>query len=228
MMRSSLRFLGAVLLRMGILSIGAALIGTVLMVFLILKPSSKLSQMADQLMGEWILRISGGIEAYQPDKFIFDYTLGEDVPRLYYLEIPRLDLIAPVVAVSQRQVELGGIRVTQLYVPNAFAVGWSEASAPIGARGNTVLVGHNNIYGEVFKNLWDLEVGDEIIVRGASGERVYHVSQTSIFEENGQSLDIRLANAWWVDPVPYEQLTLITCWPDFTNTHRVVIVALPA
>jgi LPXTG-site transpeptidase (sortase) family protein len=227
-MRSSLRFLGAVLLRMGILSIGAALIGAVLMAFVVLEPSSKLSQLVDRLMGEWILRMSGGIEAYQPDEFVFDYSLGEDVARLYDLEIPRLDLSAPVVAVSQRQVQLGGASFTQLYVPNAFAVGWSEASAPVGARGNTVLVGHNNLYGEVFKNLWDLHVGDEIIVRGASGERVYHVSQTSIFEEKGQSLDIRLANARWVDPVPHEQLTLITCWPYFTNTHRVVVVALPA
>jgi LPXTG-site transpeptidase (sortase) family protein len=227
-MRSSLRFLGAVLLRMGILSIGAALIGAVLMAFVVLEPSSKLSQMVDRLMGEWILRMSGGIEAYQPDEFVFDYSLGEDVARLYDLEIPRLDLSAPVVAVSQRQVQLGGASFTQLYVPNAFAVGWSEASAPVGARGNTVLVGHNNLYGEVFKNLWDLHVGDEIIVRGASGERVYHVFQTSIFEEKGQSLDIRLANARWVDPVPHEQLTLITCWPYFTNTHRVVVVALPA
>jgi LPXTG-site transpeptidase (sortase) family protein len=227
-MRSSLRFLGAVLLRMGILSIGGALIGAVLMAFVVLEPSSKLSQLVDRLMGEWILRMSGGIEAYQPDEFVFDYSLGEDVARLYDLEIPRLDLSAPVVAVSQRQVQLGGASFTQLYVPNAFAVGWSEASAPVGARGNTVLVGHNNLYGEVFKNLWDLHVGDEIIVRGASGERVYHVSQTSIFEEKGQSLDIRLANARWVDPVPHEQLTLITCWPYFTNTHRVVVVALPA
>jgi LPXTG-site transpeptidase (sortase) family protein len=227
-MRSFLRFLGAVLLRMGILSVGAALIGLILMVFLILEPSSRLSQMVDRLMAEWRLRVSGGREAYQPDEFIFDYTLGEDVPRLYYLEIPRLDLSAPVVAVPQRQVELGGVWVTQLYVPNAFAVGWSEASAPVGARGNTVLVGHNNLYGEVFKNLWDLKVGDEIIMRGASGERVYHVSQTSIFEEKDQSLDARLTNARWVDPVPHEQLTLITCWPYFTNTHRVVVVALPA
>jgi LPXTG-site transpeptidase (sortase) family protein len=227
-MQSSLRFLGAVLLRMGVLSIGAALIGLILMVFLLLEPNSRLSQTVDRLTSEWILRMSGGIEAYQPDELIFDYTLGEDVSRLYDLEIPRLSLFAPVVAVSQHQVELGGEKVTQLYVPNAFAVGWSETSAPVGARGNTVLVGHNNVYGEVFKNLWDLQVGDEIIVRGASGERVYHVSQTSIFEEKDQLLDTRLANAWWVDPVPHEQLTLITCWPYFTNTHRVVVVALPA
>jgi LPXTG-site transpeptidase (sortase) family protein len=227
-MRSSIRFLGDVLIKMGVLSVGAALVGLILVVFMLVEPNNIVSQMFDRLMAEWILRISGGIEAYQPDEFIFDYTLGEDVPRLYDLEIPRLGLSAPVVAVSQRQVALGGVRVTQLYVPNAFAVGWSEVSAPVGAPGNTVLVGHNNVYGEVFKDLWNLQVGDEIIVRGASGERVYNVSQTSIFEEKDQSLDTRLANAWWVDPVPHEQLTLITCWPYFTNTHRVVVVALPS
>jgi LPXTG-site transpeptidase (sortase) family protein len=227
-MRSSIGFLGDVLIKMGVLSVGAALIGLILAVFMLVEPNDVVSQMFDRLLAGWILRISGGIEAYQPDEFIFDYTLGEDVPRLYDLEIPRLGLSAPVVAVSQREVALGGVRVTQLYVPNAFAVGWSETSAPVGVQGNTVLVGHNNVYGEVFKNLWDLEVGDEIIVKGASGERIYHVSQTSIFEEKDQSLDTQLANAWWVDPVPHEQLTLITCWPYFTNTHRVIVVALPS
>jgi LPXTG-site transpeptidase (sortase) family protein len=227
-MRSSLRFLGAVLLRMGLLSIGTALIGSILVAFLILEPSSKMSQMVDRLMTDWVVRLSGGIKPFEQDEFIFDYTLRDDVPRLYDLEIPKLGLSAPVVAVSQREVELNGVWVTQLYVPNAFAVGWSEVSAPVGTRGNTVLVGHNNVYGEVFKNLWDLQVGDEIILQGASGERVYHVSQISIFEEKNQSWDIRLANAGWVGTLPHEQLTLITCWPYFTNTHRVVVVALPA
>jgi len=226
-MRSSLHFLGSVLLRMGVLAIGAALVGSILAAYVVLEPGSLLSQRIDHLLADWLLKISGGIETFEPDEFIFDYTLAADVPRLYYLEIPGLGLSAPVVAVSQRQVELEGEWVTQLYVPNAFAVGWSEESAPVGVRGNTVLVGHNNLFGEVFKNLWELKVGDEIIIRGASGERIYRVSQTVIFEEKNQSLDIRLANARWTDPVPNEQLTLITCWPYFTNTHRVVVVAVP-
>jgi LPXTG-site transpeptidase (sortase) family protein len=227
-MRSSIRFLGAVLLRMGILSVGAALVGMILVAFVVFKPSSAISQMVDRFLAEWLLKFSDGIETFGPDEFIFDYTLSADVPRLYYIEIPKLGLSAPVVAVNERQVVLGGTSVSQLYVPNAFAVGWSEDSAPVGAQGNTVLVGHNNVYGEVFKNLWNLEVGDEIIIQGASTERVYKVSQTVIFEDKDRPLDTRQANAKWVDPVPYEQITLITCWPYFTNTHRVVVVALPA
>jgi hypothetical protein len=33
----------------------------------------------------------------------------------------------------------------------------------------------------------------------------------------------------WVacDPTPREQLTLINCWPYMTNTHGVVVIALP-
>ena len=30
------------------------------------------------------------------------------------------------------------------------------------------------------------------------------------------------------EPTSEEQLTLITCWPSWSNTHRLVIVAIPA
>jgi sortase A len=113
-------------------------------------------------------------------------------------------------------------------VPNAFTVGWSDLSEPVGVRGNIVWVGHNNIYGEVFKNLWDLEVGDEIILRGPTSERIYKVEQRAVFEEKDQPLEVRLANAHWVGTVPRQQLTLVTRWPYLINSHRIIIVALPA
>ena len=39
---------------------------------------------------------------------------------------------------------------------------------------------------------------------------------------------VRLANARWIQPSEDERLTLITCWPYESNTHRLIIVALPA
>jgi LPXTG-site transpeptidase (sortase) family protein len=226
-MRSMIQFLGGVILRMGLISLCVSLLGLTLIAYVALNPNGIAGQMFDRAMTVGLLGRLLGIGTFEPDEFIFDHSLGEDVARLYDISIPKLGLYAPVVAVAERQVWVDGVVVGQLHVPNSFAVGWSERSAPIGVAGNTILVGHNNQYGEVFRNLWDLSAGDEIIVIGASGERVYRVSQAVIFEEKGRSLDIRLANAGWLIPTDREQLTLITCWPYYTNTHRLVVVALP-
>jgi len=143
------------------------------------------------------------------------------------LWIPALDLRAPVVAINPREVTLGSQRVAQLDVPNAFAAGWNSLSAPVGAPGNTVLVGHNNEFGEVFRNLDRLSVGDEIILYTGAGERRYAASEVVTLPEESLSLADRLANAAWIAPSTDERVTLVTCWPYFTNTHRLVVVARP-
>lgn len=146
---------------------------------------------------------------------------------IYLLYIPRLDLFAPVVPIENEMQVIGGQEVWQLSLPPEFAVGWSTASAPVGKAGNTVFVGHNNEYGEVFRGLGELSEGDEVYVRSEAGDRRYRVSQTALFEEEYLSLDERLVNAEWLAPTPDERLTLITCWPYFSNTHRLVVVAQP-
>ncbi len=218
-MRRLLRTLGAVLWRMGVLCLTAGL----LLGFLAGFPQRLMSD----LVG-WVGGLLNPYEPFAPDEFIYDYTLAADVPRVYYLSIPRLDLDAPVVAVQPQAQSVDGTTVSQLYVPNAFAVGWDSSSAPVGGRGNTVLVGHNNEYGEVFKGLWDLQVGDEVIVHTATGDRRYRVSETTMFQESGRSLAERQRNAAWVAPTADERLTMVTCWPYASNTHRAVVVALPA
>jgi sortase A len=40
-------------------------------------------------------------------------------------------------------------------------------------------------------------------------------------------LEVRLANAEWIKATEDERITLITCWPYESNTHRVVVVAVP-
>ena len=38
---------------------------------------------------------------------------------------------------------------------------------------------------------------------------------------------VRRANAQWIAPTDDERLTLVTCWPYISNTHRLIIVAKP-
>jgi len=146
---------------------------------------------------------------------------------LYLLYVPRLDLFAPVVPIENEVQQIGGEAVWQLSLPPEYAVGWSTISAPIGKPGNTVFVGHNNEFGEVFRDLETLAEGDEVYVRTETGDRRYRVSETALFEEAYRPLEERLQNAKWIAPTPDERLTLVTCWPYFSNTHRVVVVAQP-
>jgi sortase (surface protein transpeptidase) len=58
-------------------------------------------------------------------------------------------------------------------VPEEFAAGWHEGSAPLGVIGNTVLSGHHNAFGKVFANLIDVQIGDEIVVLSSTHEFYY-------------------------------------------------------
>jgi sortase A len=93
--------------------------------------------------------------------------------------------------------------------------------------GNTVLDGHNNISGEVFRTLTNIQVGDTITLYAANQERVYRVGQKLILKEIGQPLEVRQANAQYISPTSDERLTLVTCWPPTGNSHRLIIVAQP-
>ncbi|MBX3060849.1 MAG: sortase [Anaerolineae bacterium] len=141
--------------------------------------------------------------------------------------IPVLDLDAPVGSVGLIQVQNGGQTYYQWQVPPEFRAGWHNTSAPLGTAGNTVLNGHHNIHGEVFRDLAELEEGDEIIVYGRSQPYTYTVAAVEILPERDQPLSVRVQNASWINPTQDERLTLVTCWPYEDNSHRLVVVAHP-
>jgi sortase A len=76
--------------------------------------------------------------------------------------------------------------------------------------------------------LVDLEPGDSLILYDEDGSYEYEVTQRVLFEEKGKSMRERNFNARWMMPTSDERLTLISCWPFETNSHRVVVVAQPA
>jgi LPXTG-site transpeptidase (sortase) family protein len=143
------------------------------------------------------------------------------------LVIPTINLDAPVVQAESRVVQVGGSNYLQWLVPNQRAAGWHADSARLGEVGNLVLNGHHNIYGEVFVNLVKLELGDVIWVYGDEDFYQYEVVEKQIFPEKFQQLDVRMENAQWIMPTQGERLTLITCWPYESNSHRLVIVGKP-
>ena len=143
------------------------------------------------------------------------------------IRIPAIELDAPVVPVEPKLISVEGQTFRQ-YLPPENAAGWQPDSAPLGQPGNTVLIGHHNIAGEVFRDLYRLDTGAEIFLEGSDGRTyAYWVAQGVLLPEKGEPLSVRLDNARWLAPSSDERLTLVTCWPYESNTHRLIVVALP-
>jgi sortase A len=144
-----------------------------------------------------------------------------------WISIPALGVAAPVSAVSLHGVEIDGQRYLQWAVPPRYEAGWHQDSALLGAVGNTVLNGHNNTLGEVFRDLIELQPGDEIIVEDSAAAHTFRVAEVLQLPEQGQPLSVRLANAGWIEQTADERLTLVSCWPYATNSQRLIVVAYP-
>ena len=139
---------------------------------------------------------------------------------------PAIGLDAPVVEIGYRMTYLGDIPVAEWQEP-ANAAGFHIGSAYPGNPGNTVLSGHNNVQGEVFRYLVDLRAGDEVILYVGETAYRYRVSIKEILPEKGQPAEVRIANARRIGPTDDERLTLVTCWPYTGNSHRVIVTAFP-
>jgi sortase A len=149
------------------------------------------------------------------------------VPSPTRLLIPAINLEATIVKVGFVNYEIGGQRVSTWAVPERFAVGWHHNSALPGQIGNTVLNGHQNVYGRVFRDLNKLQAGDEIFVYVGENAHRYLVAEQHLLAEEGQPLEVRVENARWILPTQDERLTLVTCAPDTSSTHRLIVVAFP-
>jgi len=143
------------------------------------------------------------------------------------LIIPSIQLDAPVVPTRSKQTRIGGEIYEQWQAPDKFAVGWYTGSAVLGQVGNTVLVGHHNVEGKVFENLHKVQPGDEIILAGGTVAFRYQVVNVMILPERNVGVQTRLENARWILPSEDERITLVTCWPAWSNTHRLIVVAQP-
>lgn len=95
-------------------------------------------------------------------------------------------------------------------------VGQHVGSTLPGQEGNLVLSAHNDIYGEIFRNLDKLEPGDEIIVSTERQDYVYVVSDVQVVDPT---------DVWVMSSTDHASTTLISCYPYLVNNKRIVIFA---
>ncbi len=159
-------------------------------------------------------------------------SVGSGMPPVRLL-IPALGLDTPVQTMSWKVIQdAKGVRSEWDVVD--FAAGHHINSAFPGEPGNVVLSGHNNISGAVFQSVCvigepgvDFGLGDEMILEDKRGRRfIYQVNGWRRIEEANASISQRQENAQYLNPTTFAQLTLVTCWPPTSNTHRVVVTGL--
>lgn len=142
-------------------------------------------------------------------------------------------IVVPQIGLDSKVVEVGWTveekdeQLISVWDVADYAAGFHRGSAYPGRIGNTVISGHHNIKGEVFRYLVDLEPGDEVVLY--VGERPYRyvVEEKLILPDKYVSAEQKRENGKWIRYFPDERLTLVTCWPYTSNTHRVIVIAKP-
>ena len=119
------------------------------------------------------------------------------------IQIPSIDVDAPVVEGDDWEALKRG-------------AGHHIGSANPGERGNCIISAHNDIFGEIFRRLPDLNLGDEVLVHTTSRVHRYVVTQKRVIEPTEVSV---------MEPTSSPILTLISCYPYGVDTHRIVAVA---
>jgi LPXTG-site transpeptidase (sortase) family protein len=107
-------------------------------------------------------------------------------------------------------------------------VGHDTTSAFPGENGNILLFAHNNSAGQVFRRLSELDEGDIVELYTHDRKFSYVVSSVDIIPFIGATVQDQQLHAFYMGPKTEETLTLMSCWPYTTYTHRVYVVAKPA
>lgn len=120
------------------------------------------------------------------------------------MQIPRISLNAPVVMGDNwEQLKKG--------------IGQHLNTASPGQNGNMVVSAHNDIFGELFRDLDKLEPGDEVIVITQDRSYTYIVTGTQIVNPT----DVQV-----MDQTENATLTMISCYPYRKDNKRIVVTAV--
>lgn len=145
------------------------------------------------------------------------------------LVIPSIKLDYKVIEVGWSAQKIDGQDVAVWDVAE-YAVGQHKGSANPGEGGNVVMAGHVGGYGHVFRDLFYVHPGDQIVLYSDGQQYLYVVSERLIVDEDKATPEQRAANARLIGSTDQEMVTMVTCWPpNGANkfTQRVIVRAVP-
>lgn len=91
-----------------------------------------------------------------------------------------------------------------------------NGASPGDQTGNVVLAAHNDIYGELFRDLDELEPGHRFTIRTQANVYEYVVTGSEVVEPDAVEV---------MENKGLPTATLISCYPYGENTHRLVVYA---
>ncbi len=119
------------------------------------------------------------------------------------IQIPSLNVDAPIVqGDGWQQLKKG--------------VGQHVGSVNPGQNGNMVLSAHNDIFGEIFRDLDQLEPGDQIVLFTNQRSHTYIVTDNQVVEPTRVEV---------MAPTTQPTTTLISCYPYLVDDQRIVVTA---
>lgn len=145
-------------------------------------------------------------------------------------------VVVPSVKIDSKVVEVGWDVISQdgqdiaVWQVAEYAVGHHKNSANPGENGNVVLAGHVGGYGKVFRDLYYVRRGEQIILYSNGQQYLYTITQRLVVDEDGAPPEQRALNAQYIEPTDSEVVTLVTCWPLTGKDkfkQRVIIRAEP-
>lgn len=86
-----------------------------------------------------------------------------------------------------------------------------------GENGNIVLSGHNDVFGEVFRDLDRLQPGDLVILFTGQRQYIYVITGTQMVAPTAVEV---------MASTPNTRVTLISCHPYLVDIHRIVVTAI--
>jgi LPXTG-site transpeptidase (sortase) family protein len=173
--------------------------------------------------------LSGGTTGEQIYSSVPDETAeapGSTVDRII---IPSIGVDSKVIEVGWK-IEVKNGREVALWQVAEYGVGHHKNSANPGEGENIVLAGHVGGFGKVFRDLYYVEPGDQVILYSEGQQFLYVIQDHLMLQESGVSAEQRAANARYIEPMGEEMVTLVTCWPASGRdryTQRIIIRAMP-
>ncbi|MDX1662847.1 MAG: class D sortase [Candidatus Promineifilaceae bacterium] len=159
------------------------------------------------------------VEGRAPESGEAGYIPAHLLPAVNAYQAPPLPTPGPEQA---RRVQIPAIDVdSSIYQGQGWeqlkkGVGQYVGSPPPGSTGNLVLAAHNDIYGEIFRYLDQLERGDEVIISTERQQYTYIIRETVVVEPT---------EVWVMEPTEHASVTLISCYPYRIDNKRIVVFA---
>lgn len=179
---------------------------------------------------DWIL--PGGHTFTDEDQPMvnFEELLASEIPRHLLTEEVYAKMMSPprIETISKSDETALSVSIPRLGLDETIIQGsdWESLKAGVGqvlngtnpgdVTGTVSLSAHNDIYGELFRHLDQLQVGDEFTIRTARREYTYRVRETQI---------VNPSDVWVLQNTGLPTAILISCYPYRVNNKRIIVFA---